>query len=58
MANVVISSCRDISDGPELAVSLHEIHIPDGEDTASLSETRLLLDTTDALLEDRGDLSW
>jgi hypothetical protein len=31
--------------------------ITDGEDTASLSETGLLLDTTDSLLEDRRDLS-
>lgn len=34
-----------------------KIHIPDGEDTASLSETGLLLDTTNSLLEDRRDLS-
>lgn len=33
------------------------IHIPDGKDTASLSETGLLLDTTDSLLEDGRDLS-
>lgn len=30
--------------------------IPDGEDTAGLGETGLLLDTTDPLLEDGGDL--
>ena len=34
-----------------------ELHIPDGEDAASLSEARLLLDATDALLEDGGNLS-
>lgn len=34
-----------------------EIHIPNGEDTASLSETGLLLDTTNSLLEDGRDLS-
>jgi hypothetical protein len=33
------------------------LHIPNRQDTASLSETRLLLDTTDSLLEDRRDLS-
>lgn len=33
------------------------LHLPDREDTAGLSETRLLLDTTDALLENRRDLS-
>jgi hypothetical protein len=32
--------------------------VPDGEDTTGLSETGLLSDTTDSLLEDRGDLSW
>ena len=31
--------------------SLLELHIPNGEDTASLSEARLLLDTTNSLLE-------
>jgi hypothetical protein len=30
--------------------------VPDGEDTAGLGETGLLLDTADPLLEDRGDL--
>lgn len=30
--------------------------VPNGEDTAGLGETGLLLDTTDPLLEDRGDL--
>ena len=30
--------------------------VPNGEDTAGLGETRLLLDTADPLLEDRGDL--
>lgn len=34
-----------------------ELHIPNGEDAASLSKTRLLLDTTNALLEDGRDLS-
>lgn len=34
-----------------------EIHIPDGEDTASLSETGLLLNTTNSLLEDGRNLS-
>ncbi len=33
------------------------LHLPDREDTAGLSETRLLLDTTDALLENRRNLS-
>ena len=45
---------------------VHDIHcccsqyyysVPNGEDTAGLGETGLLLDTTDPLLEDRGDLS-
>lgn len=31
--------------------------IPDGKDTSSLSETRLLLNTTDSLLKDGGNLS-
>jgi hypothetical protein len=31
--------------------------VPDGEDTAGLGETGLLLDTADPLLEDGGDLS-
>lgn len=31
--------------------------VPDGQDTTGLSETSLLLDTTDALLQDGGDLS-
>ena len=31
--------------------------VPDGKDTAGLGETRLLLDTTDSLLEDGRDLS-
>jgi len=44
---------------------VHDIHcccsqyyysVPNGEDTAGLGETGLLLDTTDPLLEDRGDL--
>lgn len=30
--------------------------VPDGEDTAGLGETRLLLDTADPLLKDGGDL--
>jgi hypothetical protein len=34
-----------------------KIHIPDGEDTASLSETGLLLNATNSLLEDRRNLS-
>jgi hypothetical protein len=33
-----------------------ELHIPNREDTASLSEAGLLLDATDTLLEDGGDL--
>jgi hypothetical protein len=33
------------------------IHVPDGKDTASLSETGLLLDTSNSLLEDGRDLS-
>lgn len=32
------------------------IDVPDRQDTASLSETGLLLDTTDALLQNGGDL--
>lgn len=32
------------------------IGVPDGENTSSLSETGLLLDTADPLLEDGGDL--
>lgn len=45
---------------------VHDIHccseyyydqsVPNGEDTAGLGETRLLLDTTDPLLKDGGDL--
>lgn len=31
--------------------------LPDGKDTTSLGETSLLLDTTNSLLEDGGDLS-
>ena len=31
--------------------------IPDGKDTSSLGKTSFLLNTTDSLLEDRGDLS-
>jgi hypothetical protein len=48
------------------SVLVHDIHcccfqyyyysVPNGEDTAGLGETGLLLDTTDPLLEDRGDL--
>ena len=42
----------------KLHIHIHyHIHVPDGEDTASLSETRLLLDTSNSLLEDRRDLS-
>lgn len=33
------------------------VDIPDGKDTAGLGETRLLLDTTDSLLENGRDLS-
>jgi hypothetical protein len=36
--------------------SQHYYSVPNGEDTAGLGETGLLLDTTDPLLEDRGDL--
>lgn len=38
--------------------SSYKKNIPDGEDTAGLSETRLLLDTANSLLEDGRDLSW
>lgn len=43
---------------PSLVPDAHEaeIHIPDGKDTASLSETGLLLDTANSLLEDRRNL--
>lgn len=33
------------------------MNIPDGQDTSSLSETRLLLNTSNSLLEDGGNLS-
>jgi len=47
------------------SILVHDIHccsiyycdsVPNGEDTAGLGETRLLLDTTDPLLKDGGDL--
>jgi hypothetical protein len=58
-ANVAISRLLCPSHASESAVFCAlGLHLPDGKDTASLSETRLLLDTTDALLEDRRDLSW
>ncbi len=34
------------------------VDIPDRQDTTGLGKSSLLLDTADALLEDRGDLSW
>jgi hypothetical protein len=55
--------CGDRVDGSKFSPSAEnengrevEHHVPDGEDTASLSETRLLLNTTDSLLEDGRDL--
>jgi hypothetical protein len=35
---------------------MRELHIPDRKNTASLGKARLLLDTTDALLQNGGDL--
>jgi hypothetical protein len=47
---VPVSSCCPL-------LLLYCFCVPDGEDTAGLGETGLLLDTADPLLEDRGDLS-
>jgi hypothetical protein len=41
---------------PRYLCCSNRLRIPDGKDTTSLGETGLLLDTTDPLLEDRGDL--
>jgi hypothetical protein len=42
---------------PLAAPRVEVFDVPDGQDTTGLSETSLLLDTTDALLQDGGDLS-
>lgn len=52
------ADCRSWSGllGPLSAHGSEYLHIPDRENAAGLSEVRLLLDTTDALLENGRDL--
>ena len=52
----VIAPRRSIRNTGDTA-RVFELHLPNRQDTASLGETSLLLDTADALLENRGNLS-
>lgn len=45
-----------VSPSASISICVLQSSVPDGEDTAGLSEAVLLLDATDPLLEDGGDL--